>query len=328
MRKGWLLSLGFALLLWGTLQLRPVWAADGAQFSEQNVPTVMVPGQSYLVGILMKNTGDTTWTAAAQYKLGSQNPQDNLTWGVNRADLNSGGTPVVQPGNYGFFYFLVVAPTTPGVYNFQWQMIHEGVGWFGALTPNIPVVVSPGGTGACAEGCRNSTTFNPTGPTTGSYWVARNNQNQTISVFVNGSTANVPQPGGSTPTTPAIEGFGSKVFLVVRGTDNAVWRNSWNGISWSGWMKNGSTLNSPDLVIFNNTLFLAVTGSDHGMYRDSYTTTWLGWEDLGGYLNDAQICADTAQIRVGGTGRDGRCYSRPSGNGSIWDLWAIAPPCP
>ncbi|MBI3801241.1 MAG: hypothetical protein HY268_30250 [Deltaproteobacteria bacterium] len=169
--------------------------------------------------------------------------------------------------------------------------------WFGEFTPNIPIVVTPGGTGACdQEGCRNSTTFNPVGPATGSYWMAETDFRLNLLVFVNGSTINVPQPGGLTPSVPAIEGFGSKVFLVVRGRYNEVWVNIWDGINWSGWVYNGGTLNSPDLVVFNNTLFLAVVGLFHEIDVNKYTTTWLGWQNLGGYLNDAQICTDPVQI--------------------------------
>jgi len=98
----------------------------------------MVAGQSYAVSVQMKNTGTATWTAALAYKLGSQNPGDNVTWGLSR---------VATPGSVGngqtaTFNFTARAPTTPGPYNFQWRMLREGVTWFGDLTPNVAVNVT------------------------------------------------------------------------------------------------------------------------------------------------------------------------------------------
>ncbi len=111
---------------------------DAAQFISQSVPATMVAGQSYAVSVQMKNTGTATWTAALAYKLGSQNPGDNVTWGLSR---------VATPGSVGngqtaTFNFTARAPTTPGPYNFQWRMLREGVTWFGDLTPNVAVNVT------------------------------------------------------------------------------------------------------------------------------------------------------------------------------------------
>jgi hypothetical protein len=48
----------------------------------------------------------------------------------------------VAPGQQVAFGFTVTAPTTPATYNFQWQMLQEGVVWFGGVTPNVPVTVT------------------------------------------------------------------------------------------------------------------------------------------------------------------------------------------
>src|SRR5262245_28920090 len=50
---------------------------SGAIFIGQNVPTVMMPGQTTTVDVSMFNSGDTTWNTANNFWLGSQNPQDN-----------------------------------------------------------------------------------------------------------------------------------------------------------------------------------------------------------------------------------------------------------
>jgi hypothetical protein len=113
---------------------------QAAAYVTQSVPPSMRAGGSYTASVTMRNTGSVTWTRAAQYTLGSQNPQDNLTWGLARAKLPL--TPAVIPaGGRVTFTFRVTAPTIPGRYNFQWQMVQEQVAWFGDLTQNIAVDV-------------------------------------------------------------------------------------------------------------------------------------------------------------------------------------------
>jgi len=111
---------------------------NDAAFVSQTVPNgALKRGQKYSVSVTMKNTGTSTWTVANNYRLGSQNPQDNLTWGLNRFNLPSS----VNPGASVTFAFTITAPSTVGDYNFQWKMIHEGVGWFGAATTNVVLKV-------------------------------------------------------------------------------------------------------------------------------------------------------------------------------------------
>src|SRR5258708_27310269 len=96
-------------------------ALNNAQFVSQSVPATMAPGQSYAVSVTMTNTGDTTWEAAGLYRLGSQGPQDNSTWGPVRVELPSS----VAPGATVTFNFNVTAPATVGTYNFQWRMVQD-----------------------------------------------------------------------------------------------------------------------------------------------------------------------------------------------------------
>jgi len=114
-------------------------AANNAAFVFQSVPTTMTPGQSYAVSITLQNTGTTTWSSAGNYRLGTQNPQDNSTWtGSARVALPQS----VAPGQNVTFSFNVTAPATAGMYNFQWKMVQDGVEWFGAQTANVLVGVS------------------------------------------------------------------------------------------------------------------------------------------------------------------------------------------
>jgi hypothetical protein len=109
-----------------------------AQFDSQyGVETTMIVGAKYPVSLTFINTGTIDWTRAGKVRLGSQNPQDNLIWGFGRVDLKS----QVPSGSEYTFNFTVTAPYYPGYYNFQWQMLKEGVKWFGEKSPNVVVHV-------------------------------------------------------------------------------------------------------------------------------------------------------------------------------------------
>ena len=111
---------------------------NDATFVSQSVPTSMTVGQSYSVSVTMNNSGTKTWTQADLHRLGSQNPENNTTWGLSRVNVPT----TVAPGQNVTFYFTVTAPSTAGSYNFQWRMLQENVQWFGAYTPNVVVNVT------------------------------------------------------------------------------------------------------------------------------------------------------------------------------------------
>jgi len=113
---------------------------NGAAFVSHNVPSSMLAGRTYPVSLTFTNTGTTTWNpgGAKPHRLGAQNPQDNLIWGVHRVELPSS----VAPGASVTFNFTVQAPSAAGTYNFQWGMLQEGTGWFGGLSSNTAVSVA------------------------------------------------------------------------------------------------------------------------------------------------------------------------------------------
>jgi len=121
--------------------------------SPPTVPTTLHVGETSTATVSMTNLGLTTWFPAAGtcagcpvYRLGSQNPQDNTIWGLNR--VNIAPTATVPPGNTYNFTFSITAPTTPGTYNFQWRMVAEANQfqlWFGDATINVQInVITPG----------------------------------------------------------------------------------------------------------------------------------------------------------------------------------------
>jgi hypothetical protein len=105
--------------------------------SQTGPPSAMTPGQAATVSLTFTNTGTTTWLVGT-YSLHSQNPVDNTNWGVFQVAL---GAPVAPAGSVTFT-FGITAPLVAGTYNFQWQMKHDGVALFGALSGLIVVVVS------------------------------------------------------------------------------------------------------------------------------------------------------------------------------------------
>ena len=126
-----------------SVALSCVQAADPyhADFVSQQVPASMIAGQACAASVTMRNTGTDTWTAENQYRLGAQNPQDHTGWGLNRLELPA----AVPPNETVTFKFTVTAPATVGDYVFQWQMVRDGVKWFGALTRNqvVKVIAAP-----------------------------------------------------------------------------------------------------------------------------------------------------------------------------------------
>lgn len=63
----------------------------------------MVPGHTYNIGIRVRNTGNTTWSAESNYRLGSQNPDNNSLFGPHRVYL----TTAVAPNQEYTFSFPV-----------------------------------------------------------------------------------------------------------------------------------------------------------------------------------------------------------------------------
>ncbi len=112
--------------------------ALNSQFVSQTVPATLQPGQTFTVNMKFLNTGTQAWSGSAFY-FASQNPPLNQTWGGNGVPL-SGFT--ANPGAILDVDFTATAPTTPGTYNFQWQMYQNGgVSFFGQMSTNVAIQV-------------------------------------------------------------------------------------------------------------------------------------------------------------------------------------------
>jgi hypothetical protein len=98
-----------------------------AYVSQANVPLTMAAGSTATVRVTMRNSGTSTWSTANGHRLSENAGTD---WGI--ADVPLPGTQTTGPGGSRTFTFTIKAPSTPGVYPFQWRMRQIGVGSFGA----------------------------------------------------------------------------------------------------------------------------------------------------------------------------------------------------
>jgi hypothetical protein len=95
-------------------------APNSAQLISSAVPSNMITGQTYQVSLTLKNSGTQTWTG--DYYLASRNSAFGNWVGLGGA---------VAPGGEKTFSFYVTAPSSPGSYSFDFQMVQEWVEWFG-----------------------------------------------------------------------------------------------------------------------------------------------------------------------------------------------------
>ncbi len=276
-----------------TVNVQAGQGVNNAQFVSQSVPATMTAGQSYAVSITFQNTGTTAWSAANAYNLGARNPQDNTTWGMNRVALPA----TVAPGANVTFSFNVSAPSTPGIYNFQWAMVQDGVEWFGALTPNVTVNVQAGqgvnnaqfvsqsvpATMTAGQSYAVSITFQNTGTTTWSaanaYNLgARNPQDNTTWGMNRVALPATVAPGAnvtfsfnvSAPSTPGIYNF--------------QWAMVQDGVEWFGALTPNVTVNVQAGQGVNNAQFVSqsvpatmTAGQSYAVsitFQNTGTTTW------------------------------------------------------
>lgn len=113
---------------------------NDAQFISQTVPVSVSEGDTFSVSVTFKNTGTTTWQTSNNYHLGTQAPQDNNNWGIgNRVDLPYD----VAPNQEVIFNINLIAPQNGNGYGqiLQWQMVQDGVEWFGEKSELKTIIV-------------------------------------------------------------------------------------------------------------------------------------------------------------------------------------------
>ncbi len=114
----------------------PTWGKYSDEYVSDTIPSTMNAGQSYSVSITFRNRG-VLWREGRAFRLGAAGDSDPFT-GTTRHTISGD----VRPGNTYTFTFTMTAPVTPGVYTTDWQMVRDGVAWFGA-THSEQVTVNP-----------------------------------------------------------------------------------------------------------------------------------------------------------------------------------------
>lgn len=101
--------------------------------------------------------------------------------------------------------------------------------------------------------------------------------------------------GGATESKPTLTTCESRneIILVVRGLNNAIYRNSWSGLGWTGWagLPSGATCDGVGATAIGDSLRVVVRGMDgytlwHGNV-DLSTGAFSGWTLLSGSTSSA-----------------------------------------
>ena len=120
----------------------PPTAQNSAQYVSDTLPSAMTTGQQYTASITMRNSGTTTWNEGSMIRLGGvgDGSGDANKFGSTRIYIPTGTN--VAPNTDYTFTFTMTAPST-GTYNPKYQMVKDGVEWFGA-TLSKTITVSGG----------------------------------------------------------------------------------------------------------------------------------------------------------------------------------------
>lgn len=138
---------GFFRLPYERVDPAPAYIDDARIEIQDGHLRMLEAGESSEVGVILTNQGTTTWERSNGYRLGTQSPQDNMTWGTNRTELPFD----VEPEMNAHCLIPIKAPSTAGRYILCVQMLRELVAWFGSISPQVPFSVGAVDGGPCAE---------------------------------------------------------------------------------------------------------------------------------------------------------------------------------
>jgi len=101
---------------------------------DTTIPTSIQHGQTFNTTIIFANMGLSNWNSG--YTLA---PVGN-GFGFSSIPLSS-ANPNTQPFTWGYFQGTFTAPSTPGLYKFQWRMMHGGK-WMGQISTPVTIKVT------------------------------------------------------------------------------------------------------------------------------------------------------------------------------------------
>ena len=110
-----------------------------ATFVSQLLPDRAAPGEKFRVFMQFRNDGKTSWSQQQGVHLVAKTAGAGKTWGGDRFDLESG--QIILPGQVATFGFQLAAPTAPGNYDLQWQLVQDNTRFFGDVSPATTIAV-------------------------------------------------------------------------------------------------------------------------------------------------------------------------------------------
>lgn len=136
---------------------------------------------------------------------------------------------------------------------------------------------------------------------------------------------------GSTPSPPTLVSDGTTLYLVVRGEDDQIYYNVWNG-GWGSWtLIPGSTTAGPAAAVVGGALHIVVQGygatSLYHCYVNLTDDTFSGWTGISGATPVAPTLAASEKRNVlflVVKGMDNMIYYE-AWNGVEWEGWAALP---
>ena len=108
----------------------------------------MFPGDTFAATVVVRNTGNASWSDAGGFKFGQQESNDPLAFGPTRYLIDDSQNDIPEYGGIFrgralTFQVEIIAPETEGTFMTHWGMLQEGAEWFGELIEkNIRVALN------------------------------------------------------------------------------------------------------------------------------------------------------------------------------------------
>lgn len=121
---------------------------DGLPSAEE---LTLAPGERKTIAIWMKNVGTRAWanTGPNFAALNLQTPQgrtsvfQDASWVASFRPTLLDSPSTLAPGQWGYFQFVIKAPTTPGTYKEDFQAVLEHLTWIPGSLASLTITVTP-----------------------------------------------------------------------------------------------------------------------------------------------------------------------------------------
>ena len=119
---------------------------NDAEYVSSDIPSGVNIDETFPVSVTFKNVGTTIWTVTDMHRMGIHEWDSIASASAHVFSLPSFRfllTEDVAPQESFTFTFDATAPATPGTYSFPgFQMLQEGLEWFGEEAPSYQIVVA------------------------------------------------------------------------------------------------------------------------------------------------------------------------------------------